>query len=210
MNLQEVIILPQWEQLEPLEWLVKSRMDEFLALHAKHPLPNHHPSYISLSEAFWLWNIVKDLDPSFVVESGSHHGYSAWWLRQALRCSRWLYTFDPNGLPGNWEPAYWAHYSTTDFAAWQTVDYSNSAFAFFDDHVDQPERLQQASKKGFRDVCFHDVYPQANSAHVSLWRTGLPEHAICMQFPILRSPDVFREPARSMSAWLTWVRLVSA
>lgn len=213
VKLHEIFELGHREQVEEIDQYVRRNVIEFLKLSLYHPLQKHHSSYVSLSEAFWLWSICRDLMPKFVVESGTHHGYSAWWLMRGRDAqvvdgkTVKLITIDPDQSQVRSEVARelsvnWEH---------QTLDFSEQCFqgaqglVFFDDHVDQGKRLREAADKGFRHLLFHDVYPGAG-AHQSLWSCGVGD-ALVHQFEVIRSLVEFTEPSRSGHSWLTYVRL---
>lgn len=200
------------EQIEALEEYQCQYISPFLELLVKHDLPNHHRCYISLSEAFWLYRLAVDLNPSMIIESGTFHGYSAWWLHKALnRPEQMLVTCDPQLPKLKFGTNQWQHFCS-DFREFRSGDpdfpYADS-LAFFDDHVDQSQRLQQALKLRIPHMLFHDVYPSTSGAHESLWRCGIREGMIEVhQFPRIREPEIFRRPEHSCHSWLTYVRVL--
>lgn len=212
MRIQDIVKLGHREQLLELRYTVKIYTTEFLRLHERHPLPNHHSSYVSLSEAFWLWRMAADLKPDIMAESGTFHGYSAWWLRKGSPSSLFR-THDParsphdDVLPGL--TGVWAHIAQ-DFAAYWSMDNWSEfdGFVFFDDHIDQGLRLKQAVERGFKHILFHDVYPDTSATKPeSLWSKGIPYTARVLQFPVILEPLVFAEAARSEHSWLTYIQV---
>lgn len=204
MNLQDAMKVADPELTDALDGIVGEHVAEFLRLRELHPLKVHKPGYVSLSESFWLWQLACDLAPELIVESGTMDGWTAWWLRRGVPDS-WFVTFDPEPCPAHLYHHRHAHYKC-DLSAWSPVPLSTAnSMIFFDDHQDQGERLRQAQGKGFREVVFHDVYPDS---HLSLWRCGVPAGSV-HQFPAIREPAIFNRPEHRQHRWLTWVRLPS-
>ncbi len=212
MKIQDIVKIEHHRQVDEFEKVVKANVERFLDLHKRHPLPNHHPSYVSLSEAFWLWRLAEDLNPGISVESGTFHGYSAWWLDQGMSNGD-LTTFDTECCPhedvtvelskgGRWQ------HRLIDFSLWDAIVF-NEALIFFDDHIDQRQRLDQAVEKGFKHIIFHDCYSYTGATKPEpLWNRGIGRPAYVIQFPVIRQPAQFSEPANAMHSWLTYVQIV--
>lgn len=171
MKLLDIIKLADPEQCEALDSYVYAHVPSFLEVWRRHPLRKHHGSYVSLSEAFWLYRFATDLRPALCVESGTHHGFSAWFLHEAI--SGRLLTYDPTCSPickdvlPRWE------HRREDFRLCQ----ESPTMVFFDDHQTKDARLQQSRERRIRHVLFHDV---------DSWFT--------FAYPVFQFPKLRQEP----------------
>jgi predicted O-methyltransferase YrrM len=203
------------ERIEALESYQRQHVPAFLELLEEHPLQRHTPAYVSLSEAFWLWSLCRDLAPQLAIESGCADGYSAWWLWKALpkgqECH--LMTYDPApgvpaAAPTPLNRSRWAHFHhdvSCDLATDPDASSKNRkplTLVFYDDHQDQRARLLLAAEAGIEHVVFHDVGPDS-----PLRTDGLGLWGRVHEFLPIRAPEVFRLPRHSGGRWLTYVRL---
>jgi hypothetical protein len=204
MKLPEIIELAEPDYSPALAGYIKEWLFSFLSLDKAHPLPEHHPGYISLSEAFWLYRLAKDIAPASAVESGTMHGYSAWWIAQALPDNGKLVSYDPTCNPIVRLTQNWRHVRGEFETSSERFD-----FAFFDDHVHQGRRLTQAAFKCIKHLVFHDVVPKHTSGPGNLlWHLGnCPEGTIFWQPPVLRAPEPFLKTEACQHRWLTYLRL---
>ena len=85
MNLYEIITTQQDPQLaNSLEEFVKQNLPEFKEIFHLHLLKKFSFGCISVGEAFWLYYLVKAINPKIVIESGTYEGYSLYFLRRAV------------------------------------------------------------------------------------------------------------------------------
>jgi hypothetical protein len=104
----------------------------------------------------WLFLIAKVTEPSFIIDSGTFRGASAWAFSLA---GAKVYSFDID-LSQLASRAESATYTQCDWTAfdWSGVDFSD-AFIYFDDHLDQVRRLIEASQRGISLAIFDDDFP---------------------------------------------------
>lgn len=120
----------------------------------------------------WLYLIAKAMQPAFIVDSGTFRGASAWAFAAA---GAKVYSFDIDlsrlayRHPG-------VIYSQCD---WTTFDWSGSALSealiYFDDHLDQVRRLQEASQHAIPLAIFDDDFPVSAFAPMAGGGRALPK-----------------------------------
>jgi hypothetical protein len=167
------------------------------------------PGSISTAEAFWLFRLISELQPSAVVDSGSATGWSAFVIASAAPNAE-IYCFDPYRRPELLPPK--AHYQDADFTHHRR--FPSGTVALFDDHVNQRRRVLQARRAGIRNVLFHDVYRELTKSVVSLLFAdliGLVERAHIFE-PLWHVDPIFTDTATNpqMYRWLTWLQLTSS
>lgn len=178
---------------------------EFNEVLRAHPLKDRTGA-ISVGEAFWLYCLARDVEPNVVVESGTMFGWSAYFLRHAVKTDVDIHSFDPDERdPINCSFHHKYDWSKTAFA------YPLPSFVFFDDHQHQGDRLQQAIDRNVRDVVFHDNYLAPDHSHVPIRFCELPADKVelCFTFPPMPECVLAGEfgDLNTPYRWLTWLRL---
>jgi hypothetical protein len=110
-----------------------------------------------------LFVTARQLNPALLIESGVYRGFTTWVLRQAVpRAKIVSFDIDLSRLRRREAGVEYveADISTYDFRALPTVN----ALCFFDDHVSQALRIDQARLWGFRNLIFDDNLP-AHALH---------------------------------------------
>ena len=206
MNLLDIVPEVMEPKLSPaLAAYQSDRMPEFKRVLESHPLKDPIGG-ISVCEAFWLYNLVKDISPGLVIESGTLYGYSLWFLHEAIEPKPLrLYSFDPG-----YEPKYKLGdviYLKKDWTAFENVP--ENTFVFFDDHQDQGQRLNEALQRGVRDIVFHDNYLSLKHSHRPIRYCALPDRVeFSFTFPVLWNDPIFEPGVNAQTyRWLTWLRL---
>jgi len=172
-------------------------------------LPQPGPGSISTAEAFWLFRLVAELQPSVVVDSGSATGWSAF-VMAAAAPEAVVHCFDPYCCPESLPRS--AIYHDRDWTRVR-LDLPAGAIAFFDDHVNQRRRALQSQRAGITHVVFHDVYRVKTKSTISVAfadLVGLAE--ICHVFePLWFDNPIFMDTSQNtqMYRWLTWLQLAS-
>lgn len=140
---------------------------DFFELYARRPVLDNSGGS-GFNDSFWIYLMGRLLQPALIVESGTHKGHSAWLLRQACPRAE-IHCFDVN--PANLvhresDIRYHGHdWTAADLGA---VD-GESALCFFDDHINQAQRLREAHDRGFRTLILDD-----DCAAHALYATGHP------------------------------------
>ena len=133
---------------------VEGIVAEFFALYDRRPVADNAGGS-GFNDAFWLYVVARIASPALIVESGTHRGLSAWVLKTAAPDAE-VHTFDVSHTHlAHREPGVTYHE-----ADWSTVDLhaaaSGSSLAFFDDHINQAQRIREAYERGFRLLLFDD------------------------------------------------------
>lgn len=162
---------------------------------------------MSTAEAFWLFRLLSELQPSCVVDSGSATGWSAFVAASAVPEAE-IYLFDPYRRPTLMPPN--ARYTAKDWTSYGH-HFPTDTVALFDDHVNQRRRVLQARRAGLTNVLFHDVYRDLTKSTVSLTFAdliGLVERSHTFE-PLWYADPMFTDTSTNpqMYRWLTWLRL---
>jgi len=156
---------------QPLDEALTSRIigtiDAFFAVYEARPLRDNSGG-ASVNDSLCLFVIARLTDPALIVESGTGQGHSAWLLRQACPAAE-IHSFDiDHGALAHRCPD--VSYHLGDWSGWDLPPHDPArTLVWFDDHVDQARRLQEAAHRGLRGLLFDDVF----SAD-TLYATGRP------------------------------------
>ena len=209
MNLLEIItqLMPP-EQDVALEAFIGERTNLFKALLVLHPVKNRRSS-ICNSDAFWLYWLVSAIKPAVAIESGSHFGFSTYFIFKAGTPDMQFFSFDPNHatIPFGFLHQHLKSDWSERLPAMTEICRDKVALAFFDDHIDHELRLRQAAEAGIKHLIFHDNYLTLRHSHTPIRFVNLMGLVdFCFEFPPLLAhhDPIF---AGSMRRWLTYVRL---
>ena len=147
----------------------------------------------------WLFLVVRCLKPRVVVESGVFVGASLWTLRRAAPDAR-LVAFDTSLKKLTFtDPSIELvedDWTTTDIRAEGPTD-----LCYFDDHVDNAQRMLQAHERGFRHIVFDDCPGVATLCHYRY--PGVPTARMVMDTD-LRDGQVFTWQRDGLSLQYTY------
>jgi hypothetical protein len=134
---------------------------EFLEVYKKRPILDNSGG-MKAPHCFWTWFLLKQINPSFVIESGIWYGMSTWLIEQACPDAT-IYSIDPNLAQRKYISTR-ARYSTADFKTHNGPvilgkDGCKNTVAFIDDHQNNFERLSYGSECGIGHMIFEDNYP---------------------------------------------------
>jgi len=185
---------------------VGEHMKEFDDVFRQHPI-TAPIGCIGLAEAFQLYFLVKELQPQIIVESGTLHGFSLYFLRKAAPNAE-IHSFDPFETPLYTDPT--IHYHRNDWTKEPLTTWvGKKLFAFFDDHINQGDRLHEAMYRRASDVVFHDNYTSLKHSHTPLRYCALPPWVqLCYTFENIDEPYFMDRPLPLLTrTWMTLVRL---
>ncbi|MGC2297232.1 MAG: hypothetical protein WA476_00410, partial [Acidobacteriaceae bacterium] len=120
----------------------------------------------------WLYTIARAMQPSFVIDSGTFRGASAWAFSKA---GIPVYSFDIDlSQLLHRSPA--VLYTQSDWTVfnWRDKDLSQ-ALIYFDDHLDQVRRLFEASQRVLPVAIFDDDFPITSFAPMANGGRALPK-----------------------------------
>jgi hypothetical protein len=105
-----------------------------------------------------LFIMARFLHPSLIIESGVYRGFTTWVLRHAAPRAKIL-SFDID-LSRVRHPEAEVEYVERDVSAYDFSSLSaDNTLCFFDDHVSQALRIEQALSWGFTHLIFDDNLP---------------------------------------------------
>lgn len=151
---------PPWTREEIL-----ADLDEFLGLNKRRPIQDNQGG-MRAPHMFATWFMARKLRPDLIVESGVLGGQSTWLLEQACPGAR-LVSIDLNLSRLRYKSPT-AIYSDRDFSEHDWSEIPDNALAFFDDHQNAYQRLQQCAWFGFQHIIFEDNYPASQGDCYSL------------------------------------------
>jgi hypothetical protein len=164
---------------EPTKKELISAFEEFWPIYSKRPILNNEGG-MGINHSFALWYIARHLNPQVVLESGVWRGHSTWLLEQSIPEAQ-IFSFDLNLAEIQYKSTR-VHYEECDFINfdWSAVDTQNG-LAFFDDHQNAYQRLQDARWMGFKNVILEDNYPVGEGDCYSLRHIFQHEGATSLQ-----------------------------
>jgi hypothetical protein len=141
---------------------VKEAVSAFYALVPKCPV-HQSTGGCGFNAALDLFVTARLLGPKVIIESGVYRGFSTWVLRQATPAARIL-SFDID-LSRLRRPEEGVEYVEADVSAYdfRSIPRENT-LCFFDDHISQAQRIEQAHCWGFTELIFDDNWP-AHALH---------------------------------------------
>lgn len=168
----------------PLNSDVSRDVEDFHRLRANNPAREATGGATSDVQNLWLHLLVRQLQPTVMVESGTWVGRSLYTLRTAWEAAE-LHSFDVSYRKLLYE---------SDQVRYHEYDWSKSdvscagvGFGYFDDHINNGRRIREASEKGFRYLVF-DQCVSIGTTHYYKY-PGLPS-ALMIGERMLQEGDV--------------------
>lgn len=124
---------------------------------------------------FYLWMLVRALQPKHIIESGAYNGLGTWQLRQAAPDAQiivispatpHLYV-DRHNDTRYFTDRYFRDFASIDWSCIQGLDRARTVI-FFDDHQSGYRRMLEAHARGFHHMMFDDNAPPPKSDHFSV------------------------------------------
>ncbi len=139
----------------------------FFELYGRRPVKDNKGGS-GFNDSLWIFALARALNPEVIVESGVFKGHSTWLLRQACPAAE-IHSFDIDLSRLVYrDPETAFHECDWSEAALPALD-GRSSLVFFDDHINQAQRLREAYERGFRHLLFDDNFPVCH-----LYATGHP------------------------------------
>ena len=140
-----------------------------MRLYAKRPIIDNRGGMNS-AHLFWLYYVLKKMNPKYIVESGVFKGQGTWFMRNICPHAK-IFSIDPNlkiieYKDNDNDTVYFdADFTKID---WNQYLVPEETLCFFDDHQDAYARLQQMKWMGFKYAMFEDNYPVSQGDCYSL------------------------------------------
>ena len=141
-------------------------VEEFTDIYLSKPIKNNQGG-MGFNHSFALFCILREENPSFVVESGVFKGQSTFIIENSLPDSQ-IISLDVNFDNLEYRSKN-VEYLNTDFNSVNWSKYNTiDSVCFFDDHQNSLERLKEMKWWGFRRSIFEDNYPTNEGDFYSL------------------------------------------
>jgi len=149
---------------------INNEVVNFNILYRNRPINDNHGG-MKAPHMFWVYFILKKINPAIVIESGIFKGQSTWLIEQVCPNSK-LISIDP-GLFKREFISDRADYRTKDFLEhnWLEelgIEGCKNTLAFIDDHQDNYLRLKHAHLNKISHIIFEDNYPTTHGDILSL------------------------------------------
>ena len=136
---------------------ILGNLSNFIDLYEDRPIKNNKGGML-FAQLFYFYNILINIKPELVIESGVFKGQSTWLIEKTLpECEIISIDTDLNQREYISKKAL---YTSKDF---KFNDFSNiptNSLVLFDDHVNHLERIMEANFFGIKDLVFEDNYPK--------------------------------------------------
>jgi hypothetical protein len=144
-------------------------IQDFLLLYSKKPIKDNSGG-MKAQHMFWVYYILKKINPKVIIESGIWYGQSSWLIEQVCPNSK-IISIDPE-LDRIIYKSKNIEYRRKDFNdhdfTSELGDDCKNTLAFIDDHQNNYLRLKHAFKHNIRHLIFEDNYPTTHGDVLSL------------------------------------------
>ena len=200
MNLFEIISTQQDPLLgKSLQAFIDANVSDFKRIVAR---AGNTLGGVSVSEAFWLYHLIKAVQPKQIIESGTFYGYSMHYIHDAASCDILSYDIDQSKCPKLDKVQYFEH-------DWTEGKFSEGegTFVFFDDHIDQDKRLREAVERNQEHIVFHDNYLTLKHSHKPIRFCDKLDATLCYTLPPIYSDPIFTDTSNNAQTyrWLTYI-----
>ena len=133
-----------------------NHLDAFRPIYEERPIRDNAGGMLS-PHMFYAWLTAKTLGPKLIIDSGTFKGQSAWLFKQACPNAR-IISFDVDTSQRE-ITCEGVEYVDCDFSQYDWRNIPDSSLAFFDDHQNSYNRMQQCNWFGIKSLIFEDNYP---------------------------------------------------
>jgi hypothetical protein len=142
----------------------------FNIIYKTRPISNNNGG-MKAPHMFWVYLLLKKINPSIIIESGIYKGQSTWLIETVCPNSK-IISIDPN-LNQRLFISKNVDYRTKDFLKYNWLEElgingCQNTVAFIDDHQDNYLRLKHAYNNKIAHVIFEDNYPTTQGDVLSL------------------------------------------
>ena len=168
-------------RLGEVSWTRKDMMDEFSVfvergIYTQRPVRasnRKNTGGTGFMHSFYMWFIIRMLDPEHIIESGALHGVGTWMLRQASPTAQ-LIVISPKTpklyIDNATNSVYFTGDQFKDFSQinWNCLNINKAkTLVFFDDHQSGYRRMLESYARNFQHLMFDDNYLPFNGDHFS-------------------------------------------
>ena len=133
-----------------------NNLDTFRAIYEARPIRDNAGGMLS-THMFYSWLTAKTLNPELIIDSGTYKGQSAWLFKQACPSAK-VISFDVDTSQRK-ITCEGVEYVDGDFSQYDWSGIPGKSLAFFDDHQNAYNRIQQCNWFGIKTIMFEDNYP---------------------------------------------------
>ena len=131
-------------------------LDAFQAIYETRPIRDNAGGMLS-PHMFYTWLTARTLNPELIIDSGTYKGQSAWLFKQACPNAKVIsFDIDTSQREITCEGV---EYVDGDFSQYDWSRIPEKSLAFFDDHQNAYNRMQQCNWFGIKNIMFEDNYP---------------------------------------------------
>jgi len=176
-------------------------LDAFLDVYARRP-GGMNDGGGAFFNYYALWNIVKVVSPTHIVESGAHNGVGTWFLRQAAGSKTHIIVVSPN-TPNLYKDANGRYFTGPNFKDFNQIDWGflppETTLLFMDDHQSANRRVSEAYERGFAHMVFDDNYVPGQGDNFSVKKVCNGDAYAIVGAPF-RDQDYFGQKSHLLSA----------
>lgn len=159
---------PEWIQ----DRYLLGNLTLFSEVYRRRPIEKNSGGML-FDHSFAFWYILKTLQPTVVIESGSYRGYTTWLIRESLPKAK-IYSFGLEAHEKYLDNV--VYYTRGNFKDFSTIDWRNESIdientvVLFDDHQSADIRIfEQGMKKfGFSKFVYDDNFKTGEGDNLSM------------------------------------------
>lgn len=166
---------------------IRKCLPEFLETYYKKPLEGNNHGGMQLPHLFATWYMLRELNPTYIIESGTFKGLGTWVMEQACPKAN-ITSIDVRDQREYISPnVYYEEEDITSYDWDLMLMNKGKKVIHFDDHQNAIERVKWAKRVGFKHLIFEDNYPKGVGNCVSL-----KQHPEFRDFEYVEFPPIYK------------------
>ncbi len=135
-------------------------------LHKNRPIVENKGGS-DFNSGLWVFLVAFLKQPDLIIDSGTFRGASAWLMKMACPNAE-IHSFDiEHNYLSYRHPG--VTYHLKDWSELPLTGHQKKSLIFFDDHINQAQRVKEAHQRGFHQLLFDD-----NFSVLNIYATGMP------------------------------------
>ena len=134
---------------------ILNELEKFIQLYEKRPIKNNKGG-MEFNNMFYFYLVLKNKEPSLVIESGVFKGQSTWLIENTLPKSE-IISIDIDLSQREFISSK-SNYSNIDFKFHDFSKIPDDTLVFFDDHVNHLDRLIESKFFNIKNIVLEDNY----------------------------------------------------